>query len=236
MTVTVFLHLYYDTSWPSLKSRLTALPEGWQFFINISNDDFSRAVLSDIRSALSPVIVCTPNVGKDIGGKLAMFDTYLKLKCTSDLLVFLHDKVSPHSPMGEEWRDKLFKIIDPNVIPAILARFENPSVGMIGVEEHRITMDKDDELVYATNRKLLKSISQTYGIVQNAESAYIGGTMFWVRSSIYEKFFAIHSPLSVRSALEAGNVMDHDAATHTHSWERLLGWIVGSEGYNVQGI
>lgn len=236
MTVTVFLHLYYETSWPILKARLCALPADWKFFINISNEDFSQAAINDIRNTLSPVIVRSPNVGKDIGGKLALLDIYLKLQYTSDLMVFLHDKVSPHSPMGEEWRKKLFKIIDPEVIPSIVRRFENPLLGMIGVNDHLITMDSGDELVYASNRELLEKLTHIYGISKTKTSAYVGGTMFWVRASIYENFFSANAPLSIRATLEPGNVMDHNTGTHTHSWERLLGWIVGSKGYTIQGI
>jgi lipopolysaccharide biosynthesis protein len=107
---------------------------------------------------------------------------------------------------------------------------------MIGVEDHVITMNKADELVYATNFELLQGLTQTYGISRTANSAYIGGTMFWVRASIYEDFFSENSPLGIRATLETGNVMDHAGGTHTHSWERLLGWIVGSKGYKVMGI
>jgi hypothetical protein len=59
--------------------------------------------------------------------------------------------------------------------------------------------------------------------------------MFWVRASIFEDFFSMYSPLSIRAQLEEGNVLD-DEPTITHTWERLLSWLVTSKGYKIKGI
>ncbi|HEY0060087.1 MAG TPA: hypothetical protein VGB56_13205, partial [Flavisolibacter sp.] len=59
------------------------------------------------------VVLNHTNQGKDIGAKLIGIDYLLATGCDPDLVFFLHDKRSPHSPLGDFWHKKLTRIFHP---------------------------------------------------------------------------------------------------------------------------
>ena len=84
------------------------------------------------RSFSGSVILHTPNKGRDIGGKFALIDAMLKSENKTDYTLIIHDKVSPHTPTGKAWRDKLFEVIEPAGIDIVLSEFEaNKKTGII---------------------------------------------------------------------------------------------------------
>jgi hypothetical protein len=60
--------------------------------------------------------------------------------------------------------------------------------------------------------------------------------MFWARAAPLLQFFKKHPPLDIRKNLELGNVMDDKNGTLTHSWERMLSWVVSEQGFKLKGI
>ncbi len=208
------------------------------WLINVCNILKDKARLIDeIRHDLpGSVVITTPNKGKDIGGKLALIDQYMRLKWNSDLMVFLHDKNSPHAIMGENWRASLFRIFDATEAVKIMRIFESHAhVGMVGAAEmlqNERTMDTHEYSSH--NGPLLEELVSEYHLEPKAY-LFIGGTMFWIRESIITDFFREHAPLNCRAALEEGNVMDHNEGTVTHAWERMFG-LITSVRYEVKGI
>lgn len=86
-----------------------------------------------------------------------------------------------------------------------------------------------------TSSEFITNLRSKYN-VNPPSLTYIAGTMFWVRASIYRDFFHKNPPLEIRSTLERASITDVDGPTQTHAWERLLSWIVTSQGFKIKEI
>ncbi len=203
----------------------------------IENDDKYK-IYNDIKSAYTDAtVIFSTNVGKDIGGKLALLDLSLKLNLNADFYILLHDKKSPHSPLGNIWREKLFRIIESQNIEIIKKMFlQQKKIGIIAAKEFvENEYDSSSQSFNNVGKQLLENLISEYNFnISNFD--FIGGTMFWVRAEIFNKFFLKHCPLNIRASLEKGNVLDNENGTQTHAWERMLSWIAIEQGYKIKGI
>ena len=179
----------------------------------------------------------TTNKGKDIGGKLALIDLSLNMGLRVNYYILLHDKKSIHNPLGEIWRKKLFRIIEPEQIETIIRIFEtDKKVGIVAAQEFIMNeYDRDTDNFSCTSHAILKELIAKYNLKLNTYD-FVGGTMFWIRAEIIERFFRKHSPLEIRATLEQGNVLDTDKGTYTHAWERMFSWIATDQQYTIKGI
>jgi lipopolysaccharide biosynthesis protein len=238
--VAVFCHLFYPDSYPDLVWKLRnigscCLPV---YFFNVVDSCSNSAVVESIRNDFpGAFIISTPNIGKDVGGKLALMELYLKLDVKSEFLILLHDKKSPELLNGRQWRDELLKITEAEHVPGIIKMFsEELDTGLIGAAEHISNEYKVESGNFAShNDQLLKKYIAGFGL-KNKDYMFLAGNMFWVRSLIFEAFFRKHSPLVIRTQLEKGNMSDVSIGTHTHSLERIFSWIALDQGYKVKGI
>jgi lipopolysaccharide biosynthesis protein len=236
----VIVHMYYCQSLELMKQQLTVFNEyNCVLFFNICSSSFEKENLyRDLRAAYpGAFIIETPNIGKDIGGKLAIIDLCVKLKIDLDYLIFLHDKKSPHSALGDVWRKKLFRIIEQENIESILKMFEtNRKIGVVGAQEFIVNeYDKKTVGFNSTSNGILKELISKYELKLDTHD-FIGGTMFWIRAELIISFFSRYSSLEIRSSLEKGNVLDYKKGTYTHAWERMLSWIATDSGYSIKGI
>lgn len=237
-TLTVMTHIYYDDSWEEIKSKLKQFDDGYNYFLfSISDACFTKKrIIEDINQSFkNAYCLVTSNIGKDIGGKFALIDIYLLLKIKSSYLVFLHDKQSPQTLVGEAWRKNLYKIIDFNNYKKIIRIFKDPKVGIVGAEEHIINEFSGETNTFRFNNDYIQSLLRKYNI-SISDYHYLSGTMYWLRASIVERFFSEYNPVSLRANLESGNVLDDFGATLTHTWERMFCWIATNYGYSIKGI
>ena len=183
------------------------------------------------------VIFKVSNLGKDIGGKLVSFKYYLDFCNKTDLVVFLHDKISPQTLNSVYWFEKLYGVFEPTKFRKVLSIFQKEeNVGMIGSKKFlNNEYIKPAGRFDTNNNEIMLSLMKQYNI-QTQEYDFIAGCIFIVRSPLYESFFGIVNPLEVRAMLEPGNVLDISHGTYTHAWERLLSFIVSSQNYKVKGI
>ena len=235
----ILLHIYYKDSWDHhFREKLLALRnKPFLLLINLSIDmEDNRSVIKDIKNDFpQAIIIETPNIGKDIGGKLALIDLFLAMGLETDYLVLLHDKKSPQAITGDRWRDLLLRIIAPDTIDSIIDIFEkNDRIGLIGSREFIVDEYAKDNRS-RNNGELALDLAASYGI-STSDHRFIGGTMFWIRTSIFKAFFSRHKPLLCRAQLESGNVLDIKTASYTHSWERLFCWIVTAGAYKIKGV
>ena len=234
--IAIFLHIYYPDSLPDLLKLLGPLLNGNNYlFINLVRDTHPH--IPEIQEQKNIIVVRSTNKGKDVGGKLVLLDLYLRLGIKSEQMIFLHDKKSPHTATGSFWKSELYKIIDEKYWPIIVAAFEQKKdLGIIGSKTfiHNEWNGKTKQFE-STNHTILLSLVNEYGFSLQ-DYSFVAGTMFWVRSAIYEKFFLQHMPLSIRATLEEGDVLDLDSGSFTHAWERMLSWIVTEQGYKLYGI
>jgi hypothetical protein len=193
------------------------------------------------------------NQGKDIGGKLVLLDAFLRLypdmfpvshpaanltgtqEDEPGLFIFLHDKKSPYKAQGFEWQEKLFRIIGPAFLEKAHAAFEkDPKLGLVAdIDTIRYEYDPARQTFISNNRDLLTHACDAFGI-RTPDYHYVAGTMFLARAKPVLEFFRTYRPLDIRGSLEKGNITDESAGSNTHTWERLLSWLIFAQGYTIK--
>ncbi len=232
-TISVIVHVYYPGSWALIKKKCgDILVRSENILISSCYDDVIQEI--DEKRA---VIFKVSNLGKDIGGKLVSLKYYLDFCNKTDLIIFLHDKISPQTLNSVYWFDKLYEVFEPAKFHKVLSIFKKKeNVGMIGSKQFLNNEYIKPAGSFDTNNKdIMVSMMEQYNILTR-EHDFIAGSIFIVKSLLYENFFGIVNPLEVRAMLELGNVLDLSHGTYTHAWERLLSFIVSSQNYKVKGI
>ncbi|MEJ8816637.1 rhamnan synthesis F family protein [Lacibacter sp. H407] len=238
--ISILCHLYYPHSIYYFLSKLSILKSfKADFYFNLSDGLMYDEDFIDVltRSFSGSVILHTPNKGRDIGGKFALIDAMLKSENKTDYTLIIHDKLSPHTPTGKTWRDKLFKVIEPERIEIVLSEFEaNKKTGIIGTKDFVKTEFNPDKKEFdCTSNDILLQKLKDYKL-HPKDFNFIAGTIFWIRSSVLESFFTEHKPLAIRKDFETGNALDFTKGTLIHAWERLFTMISTSQGYKIKGI
>jgi hypothetical protein len=232
-TISIIAHVYYPGSWILIKEKCKDILVNCEnLLISSCYDDVIQEIDEE-----KAVIFKVSNLGKDIGGKLISLKYYLEFCNKTDLVVFLHDKVSPQTLNSAYWFDKLYEVFAPAKFRKVLSVLRGEkNVGMVGSgkflnNEYIKTVGRFD----TNNNEILLSLMKQY-YIQPRVYDFIAGSIFIVRSVLYENFFKVVDPLEVRATLEPGNVLDISNGTYTHSWERLLSFIVSSQNYKIRGI
>ncbi|MEO5562807.1 MAG: rhamnan synthesis F family protein [Chitinophagaceae bacterium] len=237
----LLIHIYYPDSWEKIfREQLRNLQSFTPLIMinlcatNLANTDTIVNIKKDFPEAY---IITTPNKGKDIGGKLALIDLFLKTNQSVEYMVILHDKVSPHSITGDKWRAKLFSIIDPGKINAIVKQFRNNSkTGIVGAKDFmRNEYDEEKKVLETSNSEKMKELISKYNLTVT-NYTFVVGMMFWIRTEIIRKFFSAHSALACRELLEEGDSTDQYEGTYTHSWERIFCLLANDQHYTIKGI
>jgi lipopolysaccharide biosynthesis protein len=236
--INILSHLYYNNIDDLV--RFNTIPEiESKFFYNICQDTVSQFNLNEIikDDYKKNTVISSPNIGKDIGGKLVLIDLAMRLNPDSDFYLFLHDKKSPHTSMGEKWKERLLRIIQPDSIGKIIKLFENnEKIGIVCSNEFVFNeYDNVNNNFNCSSNEIIKQLMITYDITPTSFD-FVGGTMFWIRAEIIHSFFSKHAPLDVRASLEKGNILDHENGTLTHAWERILSWLASDMGFYIKGI
>jgi len=245
--LSVFFHSYYGEEKEWIERFLREIDIPCHFFYNEVSNSFLHMARApspgyfmenlSIPDSVHVITRMSPNKGKDIGGKLILMDAYMRLGLKSDYILLLHDKKSPFHVKGDKWKEDLFRIAKKENLKKAISLFtEHPKIGIIASENAiRNEADNDTGNNFYINSDIITKIKDKYSIYPPGLQ-YVAGTMYFVRSRLFEDFFRLHSPLEIRSSLEPGNVTDENRPTITHSWERLLSWIVTSKGYKIKGI
>lgn len=239
-SISIICHLYYFESWETIKNALISFKKSNpSIFINLCQDNPNRIKLSYeiLLNFPNAFLIITPNQGKDIGGKLALINLYLQVDVKCDYIILLHDKLSPQTSLGETWKKKLFRIIDYENANKIIDLFRSDSkIGVISSQEFILNeYNRKTGNFNCTNNLILKQLIEEYSFKLKTHN-YVGGTIFWIKAEIFNRFFKRYSPIEIRATLEKGNVLDTFKGTNTHSWERMLSWIAIDQGYDIKGI
>lgn len=181
-------------------------------------------------------VIFTSNTGKDIGAKLAMLQLLLQLDINPDYLLLLHDKKSLQALKSASWKNDLLTILQPVQIETILQAFaQDSNCGMVAAKKYILKEPVENNSFTGKNAAHLREQMDNYGI-HTADLSFVAGTMFWARASPLLQFFRQHNPLAIRKKMETGNVIDNFSGTVTHSWERLLSWIITAQKLHIRGI
>lgn len=233
--ISILLHLYYPDSVKTVLPQISPeLLEGSKLYVNLVNTSpFDLAAFPAYKNL---TLLKSSNMGKDIGGKLALIDSLLQQEDDSKYWIFLHDKNSPHTATGKFWRENLFSIADSRNKEAILKLLGRGETGIV-THKNFINNEWDErgKRFKTVNNDILLELMDTYSI-QPKIYDFAAGTMFWAKSEAFRSFFSKYNPLEIRATLERGNVLDHHFGTHAHSWERLLSWIALGSNKTIAGI
>ena len=237
--IAVLYHIFYEDSYEVVCKELQPLQKYSPVLLfNICTDTPGRKNMAKQLKQTFPgcFVIFTSNRGKDIGAKLALFQLLLQLEMNTDYILLLHDKKSLQALKDITWKNDLLKIILPGNIETILQCFQqNKNCGLIAAKKYIITEPIENNQFTGMNGTLLERLLVSYDI-KPASFEFVGGTMFWARATPLLEFFMRHNPLEIRKELENGNVIDNFSGTTTHSWERLLSWIVTAEKFYIKGI
>lgn len=237
----LLIHIYYKDSWDKIfRQPLLNLKEySPVIMVNLCvKTSATRDIIAGIKKDFpNAYVIATPNKGKDIGGKLALVDLFMHSQLTAEYIIFLHDKLSPHSITGERWRNKLFGIIDPARIKGIVKDFQaNPRLGILGTRDFfKNEFDEKSKTMDTPNSSLIAEIIKRYKLIIT-DYTFIVGMMFWIRAEIIQTFFTRYSALNCREQLEEGETIDQHNGTYTHSWERIFCWLANDQHYTLKGI
>ena len=244
----IFFHNYYGQheNWIRFFSEKLTTP--FTLFYNIVEDSIYNlqeepGLLERLQQAISGpwlkkiILRRSPNLGKDIGGKLVLLDACLHEGIENEYSIFLHDKKSPYKIQNKEWKDKLFRIIEPAFAEKAIAAFKgNKEIGIIaGQDSIYNEYDPVIQSFASNNRSQLVTLSSEFNI-NNTDYRYVAGTMFWARTAPLLDFFRAFPPLEIRKTLEKGNIMDENSGSNTHAWERLLSWLIFARGFTIKGL
>ena len=78
------------------------------------------------------------------------------------------------------------------------------------------------------NHDLMEYYCKKFELLEIKSTEFIAGTMFWVRSTIYEDFFSRFDPLAIRDQV----LQNYEIA---HIMERIFGYIITNYGYSISG-
>jgi len=242
--IAIIVHIYYDNLVGEMIDYLTKFPYEFDLYVSFSSDTYPDSTqqvednIDTIKTAFPNAHTqIVPNKGKDIGGKLVLLKHIFEEEISYDYLVFAHDKQSFHMAdrdRANQWRsDLLGAVLNPDNVNRILTAFaENPDIGMCG---GRVI----DGLMQSTvaghpgNYPLIRSTYESlFGLLPHA-SAFIGGTMFWVRFSLFKKALTPDRIDRILSQLEFGNVMEPSV---THAVERIFGIIITAHQYRIGSL
>jgi lipopolysaccharide biosynthesis protein len=237
--VAVLYHIFYEDTIEHIDEELQALSlSGAFFFFNINAETPNQAEIKERLQQYFPgaCVTISSNRGKDIGGKLLLIKLCIELGLQPDWFILLHDKKSLQAINAKDWKAELFRIIHPDYVEKIRNIIAtNADCGLIGTTNYvRKQLFKDGEFA-CNNAFILNELTEKYNIHPN-QYDYIAGTMFWIKAPALLDFFRQYDPLSIRQTLEEGNVVDNFNGTYTHSWERLLSWIIVSQGLTIKTV
>ena len=238
--IAVLLHIYYDDLVEELLSYLKGFEMPFDLYVSLASDAFPNST-QEVRSkedrirAVYPSahIETVPNRGKDIGGKLILLKHVLTVGY--DFFIFAHDKQTyrwKNRTHAADWRHELLKAcFDKHIARDILHAFQtNSNLGMCGARINDGIISSLQFTGHNINYSLIqKCYSTHFGKLPNT-GAFIGGTMFWVRASIFTNAFTLDKINSIISTLELGDVND---PSNAHAMERIFGIIATASGYKI---
>jgi hypothetical protein len=235
LKIGVFIHLYYHDIWPELNEYLSRLGLNFDLLITLNEEDKNSDAISKVirKEYPSAIILKVPNRGLDIGPFFELTNYVISRNLKYDYVLKLHTKKSlgVDASVGQWWRKKCYESLmgSYGVASHILRLFiTNPSIGMVGPYETRMSLTMNDLGQGGNaNEKNIKHLAERLNI-KDTRLDFFGGTMFWVRWSIYEEKFK--KATMCCKDFEPGYKKDE---LLSHAMERLLASIVRDAGYDL---
>jgi rhamnosyltransferase len=242
MKIAVCIHLYHIDMIDQIKTYLLNIENEYDLFISLVKN-YPQSFLNNLLSISKNVkIIQVENKGMDVG---AFLNLYKHIDESYDLILKIHTKKSLGSEShysfhrqkhgyesaqqyGQNWFNDLMSGVlgDSNKVKRIINEFEtNPECGMVG---NRITQN------FKKNIGEMDKIFNILNVENNFNySNFIGGTIFWVRNSIFKKYFTHKTIESIMDTLPFGYIVE---PSPNHALERIFGCLVYLENKKILRI
>ena len=238
--ILVHIHVYYSDMWAELERclrNLVAYPcEIYVTYVNEDGDFLSRARAFGHDMQLIKV----ENYGFDVAPffevlsrvSLENYSYVAKLHTKRDVPVE-HGNLGFYDVRGSKWREYLLAPFATAYAlkHSIRSLEKEPHLGMVA--HHRLILsERHDPHKSAVHEAL--NLCARYNIPTNrGKRFFIAGTMFLCRAKALQPIvdFARQHELSFGEPFP-----QHDAADLAHQLERILGWIMTSQGYEISDV
>ncbi|HSX07919.1 MAG TPA: rhamnan synthesis F family protein [Candidatus Saccharimonadales bacterium] len=182
----VVLHLYYPEAWELFAAKLRLLKAyPFDLFVTlpVAHRDFAATIKRDFPAAYVFVV---PNRGRDVLPFIEVAKVLEKAGYT--YLLKMHSKKSTHRTDGGDWLSDLAgKLVpeNPAVLDSVIAALKKPKTGIIGPEEHYLSLPVNFE---ANQGHMHEILSKVYSpgtslkvLGSRTDYGFFAGTMFWAR-------------------------------------------------------
>ncbi len=216
--VAMVIHVFYSDIWreellPYLSHIKTTK---FDLYITVPKCMSDAEIINIIKEYPTATLYQTENRGRDVLPFLQVMNI-IGTK-TYDYICKLHTKKSAGRDLGTVWRKLLyFDLIGSNTtVTNIIKTFEtNSTIGMITGKNTIL----DAQKYYLGNREKTDMLLNFLNLTVKEEYQFAGGTMFWVRPSIFESLISLYAEDKLIFEEEKGQ-MDNTLA---HAIERFLG-------------
>ena len=231
-TIAIHAHVYYPELWDELADCIRNFDNhACDIFITTPHADESlqQKILSDFPHADYRIL---ENRGYDVG-------PFMEILNSLDLdkygfIVKLHTKrdyngiVNLRRFKGSEWRNRLLDFCSsPENLSRTLDTFDkNPQVGMLS--HGSLLTDVGDFLEDTSVRQSADMLLEDMGLTPRGHR-FVAGTCFIVRTSLIK-------PLVGRFKLSDFTAGGDHRCSLAHILERLFGYLVSAQGYQILGI
>jgi lipopolysaccharide biosynthesis protein len=236
--ICIIFHIYYDDLLNEILNRLKSLKFSFDLIIVSPEGSPFNNSNSNLFSEFNTHFLISPNVGKDIGGKLTAFKYILENDLSYDYLILAHDKKSTHTntEVSKKWRNDLYNAIfsEENVNHIMNGFMHSDKIKLCGGRVREGLTDSRAIAVHRGNTEYIKKISETIFKIKHQENtAFVGGTMFWVDWNYFKEIFKNIDIDSIIKLLEFENVQE---PSYSHGMERIFGILVTYKDNKIGSI
>lgn len=235
MKICVHLHVFYMEMLDELLRYVSnfSTTEDWEYDLYVTmcgKHPESEQKIYDFKD--NAHIIKVANRGYDVAPFLQVIkninlDDY-------DYIVKLHSKRDLTQPAylpncqfkGSEWRDKLAAFIaSPENLALSLKQFEqHADIGMLCAPELIITAAKDDVRAEEKAEKIMRGMG-----LEIKNRNFVAGTMFMARAKLFKHWQNL--PYNAADFEEFDP--KHKGGSLAHALERVLGYMIGAQGYRI---
>jgi lipopolysaccharide biosynthesis protein len=224
----VVLHLYYQDSWKYIESKLKIIPEKFDLFVSVpeENKKLEREIKKTFQGAN---IIHTPNLGRDILPFLKIMSVVKRFN-NYRVVLKIHTKRSLHRDDGEDWNNEIMNELIPNnrgLITKNIEKLLTDNSALTGPSKQYINLSVNFE---ANGRDLTKIMMHSFRnhrliwrVLQTdrKEYGFFAGSMFWINIAKLSQAFDEKNSKAKYFARERGQV----DGTYAHAMERAFSLI-----------
>ncbi|MCK9574615.1 MAG: rhamnan synthesis F family protein [Candidatus Pacearchaeota archaeon] len=250
--IAVLMHLYYIDLVKEFIDSIKNIKYPSDVYVTIPDNTSMletmrlKKIFKDSDLMHKVIFITAGNIGMDIGPTFLTMKEIAKNNMHYDYYLKIHTKKSidpgdineARIVHGEVWRNALIQPLcgsEDNVMTCINC-LNAPDVGMVGSNKWRITFNIN-EWYTKQNLEIIKQYATKLNWSNwETTSFFIGGTMFWVKGDLWEKFFEEINIDETYSKFNKGKSNDKNGGTHEHSMERIFGIYVCQNKLKIQGV